>query len=518
MGFAKRLFVDFFYFLQGSGTYRQIRHFVYNFLENERSKTKKYFDLFMMVLILISVVTLVREVKHPIDENLLFFNYYVISIIFFIEYILRLWVVNSVSQTIITHYENDVAMGEEFRFFKACTAVLQMKLRYLFSLKALIDLVAILPFFHQLRLLRIFTLFRVFKLFRYAKTFRTFTSVFSSKRFEFITLFIFSSVVIIISSVLIYVMEANNPASPVNTLFEAFYWSIVTIATVGYGDIVPITEGGRIVAVFVITAGIAVLAFTTSLVVAAFNEKLDEVRENKIVNNLSHKKRYYLLCGYESIAKEVAKNLSKSEHGVVILDEDPARVEEARRDGFDVLNYDPGSIESYYKLGLDWHLQVKAVLCLRENDVENVYTALTVRSINKEVFILSLLNQHANRKKLEFAGANEILYAKEIVGMVSREFIGQPVAFEAIHALRSEYSYIKIEEVFITARILQRFAYVEDLEASKFRVVLLGIYKREHERFYFNPIDSMLLEEGDCLLLIANGVFIKEFEKHLKKR
>jgi voltage-gated potassium channel len=518
MGFAKRLFVDFFYFLQSCKSYRQARRFVYNFLENERSKAKKYFDLFMMFLILVSVVTLIREVKHPVDESFLFFNYYVISIIFFIEYLLRLWVVSSVSNVIVSRYENDVATGQEFRFFMACREVAALKLRHIFSLKAIIDLVAILPFFHQLRLLRIFTLFRVFKLFRYAKTFQTFASVFRAKRFEFITLFIFSSIVIVISSVLIYVMEANNPASPVNTLFEAFYWSIVTIATVGYGDIVPITEGGRIVAVFVITAGIAVLAFTTSLVVSAFNEKLDEVRETKILNNLTSKKRYYILCGYENIAKEVAKKLSKSEHGVLILDEDAHRIEEARKEGFEALNYDPGSIESYHKLRLDLHAQVKAVLCLRESDVENVYTALTVRAISKDIFILSLLNQHANRKKLEFAGANEILYDKEIVGMVSREFIGQPVAFEAIHALRSEYSYINIEEVVLTQRILERFATVGELHATRFRVVLLGIYKKEHERFYFNPIDSTFLEEGDCLLLIANTVFIEEFVKYLNKR
>ena len=70
-------------------------------------------------------------------------------------------------------------------------------------------------------------------------------------------------------------------------------------------------------------------------------------------------------------------------------------------------------------------IQVKAVLCLRESDVENVYTTLTVRSINKDVYILSLLNNDIHRNKLSFAGVDEILYAKELVGMIAKEFIGK---------------------------------------------------------------------------------------------
>lgn len=472
----------------------------------------------MMVLILISVTTLVREVKHDTNEELLFFNYYIISFIFLVEYILRLWITSSVSQKIIERYENDSMLGRRFCLACALFEVFKAKWAYITSIKAIIDLVAILPFFHQLRLLRIFVLFRVFKLFRYAKSFHTFSSVFSSKRFEFITLIVFATVVILISSILIYVMEANNPASPVNTLFDAIYWSIVTISTVGYGDVTPITDAGRVVAMFVIIAGVAVLAFSTSLVVSAFSEKIDEVRETKIVNSLSSVKQFYIICGYENIAKEVAKNLVKSRFNLIVLDENEHRIAEARKDGFLALNYDPGSVESYKRLEINFEKQVKAILCLREDDVENVYTTLTVRSFSKDVKILSLLMQQSNRQKLHFAGADEILYSKELVGMVARVYVGQPVAFEIIHALRSQLANITIEEIYVSERISMTCAYAKDLHAIKYRIVLLGIYKQKTKHFYFNPIDDTLLEEGDHLLVIGNSLFIKEYEKYLKKR
>jgi len=249
----------------------------------------------------------------------------------------------------------------------------------------------------------------VFKLFRYAKSIQIFVSVFKSKQFEFITLLVFASIVVFVSSVFIYVVEANHPNSSINTFFEAFYWSIVTISTVGYGDLFPVTVFGRVVAIFVIMAGIAVFSLTTSIIVTAFTQKLDEIKDIKIENEILKMKEFYLVCGYEDIAKEVLKKLTISSK-VIILDEDENRIKSAKLDGFNAFNYDPGSVESYKKLHIDIKTQVKAVLCLRESDVENVYTALTIRSFNKEIFVLSLLMHETNRNKLIFAGVNELLY------------------------------------------------------------------------------------------------------------
>lgn len=513
----KFLLVDIAYFLNTSNKYAKIKLFFYDFLENNSNKYKRYFDFFMITLILISVVILIREVKFHVSDELLFFNNFVISIIFLIEYILRLWLSGSVSTIIIKQNEHDTMLGNKFKFSKALKDILILKIKYVLSIKAIIDLLAILPFFHQLRLLRLFILFRVFKLFRYTKSIQTFSSVISSKKFEFLTLMIFASLVVFISSILIYAMEANNPASSINTLFEAIYWSIVTISTVGYGDITPVSEAGRIVAIFVIIAGIAVFSFTTSLVVTAFTEKLDEIKDLKLVNDISKIKEFYLICGYESVAKDVALKLS-SNFKVIILDEDASRIELAKKDGFIALNYDPGSVQSYLKLKIDIDTQVKAILCLSNSDVENVYTALTVRSINKDIFILSILLDGANKNKLKFAGVNELLYEKELVGMIAKEYVGQSVAFEVIHALRSNYNGIDMQEIVINDRILSSFSLVRDLNNRKYNIVLLGVYKKDKKVFLFNSKDETVLEKGDFLLIVGDEKFIKEFDKYLHKR
>ena len=510
-----RLIINFAYFLNASVWYQRKRRFFYNLLENDDYKYKKYFDMFMMLLILTSVSILIYEVKKDSHDFFKTINTYVISIIFFIEYLLRLWIYSSVSKVIINQDEHSDLLGRRFSLLFVLKRIYSDKISYVLSLRAIIDLLAILPFFHELRLLRIFILFRVFKLFRYAKSFQTFSSVITSKRFEFLTLGMFASIVIFISSVLIYVMEANNPDSPIDTLYHAFYWSIVTISTVGYGDVVAVSPEGQFVAVVVITAGIAVLAFTTSLFVSSFTEKIDDIKEGKIIQDISKTDRIHIICGYESIAVEVAKKLLKAKQNVIVLDESIERTENAKKDGLEALNYNPGNIDSYKKLNINIATQVRAILCLREDDVENVYTALTVRSIDENIYIMSLLMNSVNRTTLLNSGVNELLYDKEFVGLLAREYAGQPVAFEAINAILAGNNSINIKEIAITDRILENFATVEELGNIKFRIVLLGIYKKSSERFFFNPLDTTLLDTGDILLIIGNIMFIQEFSKHL---
>ena len=131
MSLLKRLIVDGAYFLNTSDVYQKKKRFFYNLLENSSYRYKKYFDLFMIILIFASVVILIREVKSHVNDNLLFFNNYIISIIFFIEYMLRLWVNSSVSKIIIDQSEHDVMLGDKFRLLKALKDITTIKFKYI---------------------------------------------------------------------------------------------------------------------------------------------------------------------------------------------------------------------------------------------------------------------------------------------------------------------------------------------------------------------------------------------------
>ncbi len=515
MNFLARWTVDFSYYLRANKPYQNIKTFFKNLLDNNNYPYKRYFDMMMIALIFTSVFILIGEVKNDVHEGWKLFNDYVVSLIFLIEYLLRLWTYSDNSELVIESYEKSLYLERPFSFFRILRKLIRVKLKYITSIAAIIDLLAIMPFFHQLRLLRIFILFRVFKLFRYTKSLQHFAKVLAVKKFEFVTLFVFASIIVFISSVLIYIMEANNPNSSINTLFDAFYWSIVTIFTVGYGDITPATDAGRAVAILIIISGIGVISFTTSIIVSAFTEKLDEIKESQHIADVSKIKKFYLVCGYDEVSVSVVQKLIQRGNKVVILDSSSEKIKRAQSEGFTALNLDPAERATYHKINIDLKRQVKAVLCLRQDDVANVYTALSIRSMNSEIKLLSILMSINNKKKLEAAGVNEIVYTQEVVGMVAKELSGKAVAFEAIHALRSEHLGIHLEELVFDERMSEKFTMVKEFNLNKFRIILMGIYKKERERFFFNPLGESIVDEGDILVIMGDKSLIKEFTLYL---
>ncbi len=516
MGFLAKGFVDLAYFLQTSKSYQGTKKFFYSFLEDDSNPYKKYFDYMMMLLIFSSVMLLIRQVKYPLSEFAVIYNDYMISLIFLIEYLLRFWVYSSVSEEIIHQYEKDEFLGYRFRLSRAILKILQEKWHYVSSYFAIIDLLAIMPFFHQLRILRLFILFRAFKIFRYTKSLQQFAGILGSMKFEFFTLMIFASVMISVSSVLIYVAEANNTDSAINTIFEAFYWSFVTLSTVGYGDFVPVTSLGRSVAMVIIVSGIAVISFMTSIVVSALSQQLEGIKEQKMITDISKMNKFYLVCGFSEVSAIVTKRLQKDGIPFVLLDKDPQKILRASKMKIAAVLADPSKQENYESFGIDIKKQVISVLCLEDTDVQNIYTALTIRSIDPKVPILSYLHDGKNRKKLSLAGVENIIYPQELIGVLAREFTGKPVAFEAINALRSQITDVVIEEVLIDDRILSQRKCVEDLKVHVSKLTLLGIYRKK--QFHFNPQMKMELHDNDILVMIGIEKMIKEFSLNLHKK
>lgn len=509
--------VVFAFFLHSYSPYRKTKNFIYNLLENSHYPYKKYFDYGMILLIFVSVYILIRHVKYEMSPFWIFFNNYVISIIFLIEYLLRLWIYSDSAKMVIDQYEHDLFLHRPFSLSQALKKIAKKKLEFIGSPSAIIDLLAIMPFFHEFRILRVFVLFRVLKLFRYAKSLRRLISILASKKFELLTLGLFALVMIIISSVLIYVMEATNPASPINTLFESIYWSVVTIFTVGYGDMVPVTPEGRSVAMVIIVSGIAVISFATSIIVTAFTEKLDEMKEEKMIEDTSKLDRLYLICGYSPLTHEVVQHLHKLSKDMVILEKDLLKVKEAQSHGFFVLNVDPSSQHTYQTIRIQFEKQVIAVILLEESDIANVYTALTIRELNKKVPLYSILHHPDNRKKLSLAGIDEMVNPHLLVGLMSKKISNQPIAFDVIHALRSEHAGTIIDEIILDTGMRERFFELLVHPLFHQRLSMLGIYQTKTKSFAFNPEPNIDIEAGDVAIVLANRSLVNEF-RHLLHR
>lgn len=226
-------------------------------IENNTSKAGRFFDLFIQFVIVLSLISFSLETLPDLSsgtrEILKGFEYLSITI-FTIEYILRLWVADK-------------------------------KLKFIFSFYGLIDLLAILPFYlsfgidlRTIRIFRLIRLFRILKILRFNKAIQHFSKAIKSIKEELILFFIISSFLIFLSSVGIYYFE--NPAQPeiFKSVFHSLWWSIATLTTVGYGDIYPVTAGGKIFTSVMLLFGIGVIAIPTGLIASALT-KTKEFKE-----------------------------------------------------------------------------------------------------------------------------------------------------------------------------------------------------------------------------------------------
>ncbi|MDD1703671.1 MAG: ion transporter [Methanoregula sp.] len=249
------------------------KQILYEIMEGtaEDNLAAAYFRLFMTVIILVNVFAVIIETVEPIRAQ--YFSFFliidIVSIsIFTVEYILRIWIC-----TLNPRYSYPVTG----------------RLRYAVSPMALIDLFAFLPFYipfvipldlRFLRILRLFRLIRLLKLGRYSDAMRTFQRVLYKSREELLLSLTILLVVLVMASSIMYYAERDVQPDKFLSIPHAMWWGIVTLATVGYGDVYPVTTMGKIVAAIVVVTGIAIFALPTAILSAAF---IEEVQRQKML-------------------------------------------------------------------------------------------------------------------------------------------------------------------------------------------------------------------------------------------
>jgi len=254
--------------------YDRLKARTFDILQGNRSsgRAAKAFAALVIALIVLSVVSMMLETFNGLPPALLtaigIFD--VISVVVFsIEYLLRVWT-------------GDLLFPKASHF--------KGKLCYIFSFMALIDLLAVLPFYipfiisMDLRVLRTFRLLRilrVFKLNRYSQALATIGRVLKNRSSQLISTLFVLVLLIIISAVLMYNIESAAQPEKFQNIFSGFWWSIATVTTVGYGDIFPVTLEGKVLASLIGFCGIALVAIPTGIISAGFTEISREEAQRK---------------------------------------------------------------------------------------------------------------------------------------------------------------------------------------------------------------------------------------------
>jgi len=254
---------------------QNIKKKVFNIINPSASDNiaSRWFNIGMLGLIFLNILAVVLETDQGVfRHNKPFFQTFeVISVIIFtVEYILRLW-----TCTEIRRYSSPV----------------KGRLAYAFSASMLIDLISFLPFYipiggmdlRFIRAVRLFRLFRLFKMGRYSASLSKLAKVIKTKKEELIITLFASVVLLIIASSLMYFIERDAQPDQFGSIPKAMWWGAITLTTVGYGDVYPVTLFGRIIGAFIAVLGIGLFALPAGIIASGFAAELQKQKAEKII-------------------------------------------------------------------------------------------------------------------------------------------------------------------------------------------------------------------------------------------
>jgi len=511
----RRWIINLAFFLHDSKGYNAFKALGRNLLLNSDYKYKKYFDIFMILLIVSSVTILVYEVKNSVPSWVDFFDIYVVTTIFTLEYLARVWVQNSWSKEVVKAHGEAKFLEKPFLLLPPTKKIAKEKLLYLLTPSAIIDLLAILPAYRPLRVLRIFVLFRVFKLLRYTKSIHQFVEVLATKKFELFTLLFLLLFIVATAGIAIYVFE-ERANDNINSLFDALYWALITISTVGYGDISPVTTEGRVVSMLVIISGIAMISFVTSVIVSSFSEKLDELKENRLIEEINKNDDFMIICGYGQMTRMFLKAYVE-EYGdrYIIIEDDKAKVEEATKEGYRAIHEDASRHDVISKFNTEY--ANITLLALTGSDVANIYIILNAKTLSKNIKIITRATDEGIAKKCRLAGADHVVRPSVVANKMLLTAITQPVMYHAIYAILTGQHLAQLDEVSLMEHQKLMGKKIEEIDFKRFKLLFIGIQKGLNGKFVFNPPKNMVLEEQDILLLMGRHVSIEHFKESFEE-
>ena len=475
-----------------------IGKFYFKLLEDSASTVFYIYNLFSFTLIVLSSTLIlleffnaIPEPAKPIVDRIIDFA----TLIIIFEWVGRF----ILSSDFTEDFEKALFKYKDVK--KALFYALKPKFEYIKSFYSIIDILSTLYIFQPLRLLRILALLRLFRLGFYRFILEGFIQVFRENLAQLIFLIIIFSIFLLFMSLWVFTIEHKvNP--DIKTFFDALYFTFISLTTVGYGDITPHTDKGRLVIMIAVAGGVGLFSLFTAILSSGFIEYFDRIRRGMV--DFKTLKHHIVICGWNEtgryIIKEIRSNPKLFKKHIVVITENED--ESIPRDCFLKVG-DPTKEETLESVNIK-EADLTIILAEKKEflnedtiDARTSLIALLVRSLAPKVFtIAEYLKEENARAAQKRHLANKIIIAGEYLGKLIGKSVIQPESLDILEELLEDVNLRIIpfgelsNEPMSVDEILKRLGYLK----------LLGVFKGK--KLILSPPLELVVYPQDKVILL----------------
>lgn len=294
------------------------------------------------------------------------------------------------------------------------------------------------------------------------------------------------------------------------TFGDSAYMMIITLATIGYGEVRPLTTGGRVFTSVLILIGVAVLSYAFTTVMGTFFEghltrQWERRRMEKRVQQLTN---HYILCGYGRVGRQIAQELVRERETFVVVDTDQHSLDLAAAAGYPIVLGSAAEDDILRVAGID---RARGLISAVSNDAENTFITISARALRPDLPIVARVTQEQSVPKLRRAGATHVVSPYAIAGHQMAMLAARSSTVSMMEMLGHDEDDLAVVEVRIdTDSTLASLPLVEARHHFDRDLTILGL--RRGGRMLAPPPEDLALQPGDLFAICGTREQIRTIE------
>ncbi|MBM7542057.1 potassium channel family protein [Amphibacillus cookii] len=295
---------------------------------------------------------------------------------------------------------------------------------------------------------------------------------------------------------------------------DALYMATITISTVGYGEVAPMTAEAKIFSILLIIMSIGVIGYAGSALMRYFFEgTVKQVwRERKMKEQINKMNDHIIVCGAGETGGQVIHVLQQQNANFVVVEQDVNKVEELKKDRIAVIHADATTDQALDEANI---IKASGLVTSLSTDANNLYTVLTAREMNPQLNIIARAITPNSHDKLIRAGANKTVSPNEIGGHRMASMLLKPSVIAFLDTItHSGHIDLNLNEVEIEQGSYLVGKSIEEANiAEETDLILIAIKSKKEDHMIFNPKQNYLLKTDDIMIVLGEQVQLKELMK-----